>query len=612
MFSGPHNIICISTIDWDFVWQGHQEIMSTLASQGHRVLFIENTGVRNVTLKDLSRLKHRFWNWRRGIKGIRKVMDNLYVYAPLVLPFPYSQAACLVNKAIMHWTLKSWTRTMRFDNPLIWTWLPTALSLELIRLLDAPLVIYYCCDNFEASSPTARRIHESEDVLIRMADLVFAHSRALYERCIRLTDQVHLFQYGYNREIFARANADPPGDLAAIVRPIIGYIGGIHQRIDLELLEHVALHHPDKSLVFVGPLQTDIARIKSLPNVHFLGQKQYEELPAYIRHFDIGLIPYMLSEYTRNVYPTKLNEYLVMGKPVVSTRLPEVEWFNRSHQDVVSLADTQEEFSRLIQKELDNDNDSLRARRIEAVEKNAWPEKIDAMTSLAQAKLDEKIKSREVNWQQALLRVYRGSRRTIMSGAIAGVLLYGLLVHTPLMWKLGEPLRFADEPEKADVILVLAGGIGESGVPGEAYQEKVKQGVELFHQQYANNLIFSSGAGYVFKEAQVMKALAVSLGVPPKAIILEERGGGNYSALVNAKDILVSRGWTRMLVVTSRYNTMRSRLVAQKNLPEISVHFTPAAHSAFFGDVGPIGWKQARAIIHEYRAIVYYWAKGMI
>ncbi len=88
MLRDIHNIICISTIDWDFVWQGHQEIMSTLAREGHRVLFIENTGVRSVTLKDLPRLRHRLLNWRRGIKGVRKVMDNVYVYAPLVLRFP--------------------------------------------------------------------------------------------------------------------------------------------------------------------------------------------------------------------------------------------------------------------------------------------------------------------------------------------------------------------------------------------------------------------------------------------------------------------------------------------------------------------------------------------
>ncbi|MBM4134768.1 MAG: glycosyltransferase family 1 protein, partial [Nitrospira sp.] len=102
------DIVCISTIDWDFVWQGHQEIMSTFARAGHRVLFIENTGVRRPTLKDLPRIRKRIANWRAGIYGIRRLMDNLYVYSPLVLPFPYSRVARFINRLIMVMTLRSW------------------------------------------------------------------------------------------------------------------------------------------------------------------------------------------------------------------------------------------------------------------------------------------------------------------------------------------------------------------------------------------------------------------------------------------------------------------------------------------------------------------------
>ncbi|TAJ22918.1 MAG: glycosyltransferase family 1 protein [Nitrospirae bacterium] len=352
MIREAQNIVCLSTIDWDFVWQGHQEIMSTLAREGHRVLFIENTGVRNVTLQDLPRLRNRLLNWRSGTRGIRKVMDNVYVYAPLVLPFPYSSVAQAVNRGLMHWTLRSWIASMRFDSPIIWTWLPTALTLELIRTLDAQLVVYYCCDDFQASSSGSRRIRETEDVLLRKADLVFAHSKAIFDRCRRFTDQVHVFQYGFNRDIFMRSQGPMPADLALIAHPIIGYIGGVHKHVDQVLLEKVVTAHPDKSLVLVGPLQTEADRLAKQPNVHFLGQKPYEELPAYIRQFDVCVIPYELNEYTRSVYPTKLNEYLIMGKPVVSTKLSEVEYFNQCHQGIVAVAEGREAFVRRIGEEL--------------------------------------------------------------------------------------------------------------------------------------------------------------------------------------------------------------------------------------------------------------------
>lgn len=612
MKSDTQNVVCISTIDWDFIWQGHQEIMSTLARQGHRVLFIENTGVRRVQLRDLPRLKQRLLNWRKGVRGIRKVMDNLYVYAPLVLPFPYSRVVRLLNKTLMFWTLRSWTRSMRFENPIIWTWLPTPLALELIRALDGQLVIYYCCDDFQASSTGSKRIRETEDLLIREADLVFAHSKAIFDRCSRLTDQVHVFQYGFNREIFARAAGEPPPDLAPIRRPILGYVGGVHQQVDQELLAQAATAHPDKSLVLVGPLQVDVTRLACLPNVHFLGQKPYEELPTYIRHFDLGFIPYAVNQYTRSVYPNKLNEYLIMGRPVVSTRLPEVDYFNRCHQGIVALAGDREEFVRLIGEELAKDSDARREQRIRQVEKNGWDQKIEAMQGLIQAKLDEKAKTWEVNWQQALARAYRSSRRWVAAALAVFLLAYGLAFHTPAIRWVAEPLWVVDQPAPADVIVVLAGGVGESGESGEAYQEKVKHNVELYQQGYAPKIIFSSGVSYVYREALVMKALAVSLGIPADDIVLDELGGGNYRRLLNVKQIMEANGWESMLLVTSRYNTVRSRLVVGKNLPDIQVRLTPAPHSTFFGESGPMTWRQARAIFHEYEAIVYYWLRGYI
>ena len=612
MNSDKHNIVCISTIDWDFIWQGHQEIMSTMARQGHRVLFIENTGVRNVGLRDLPRLKNRLANWRKGIRGIRKVMDNLYAYAPLVLPFPYSRIARFINKAMMFWTLRSWTKSMGFADPIIWTWLPTPLALELIEFLNGRLVVYYCCGDLQASSSGSRKIRETEDVLLQKADIVFAHSKALYDRCRRFNDQVHVFQYGFNRTIFACADDRPPPDLECIKRPILGYVGGVHRVLDFELLKKVALAHPDKSLVFVGPRQVDAGQLAGLPNVYFLGQKRYEELPTYIRHFDLGLIPYVLNAYTRSVYPNKLNEYLIMGKPVISTRLPEVEFFNHCHQGIVSIADGHEEFVARITEELKADSEARRLHRISMVEKNAWSEKIEAMTGLIQAKLDEKAKSREVNWHQVFLRMSRPWRHRLAGVAVTGALAYAVMFHTPAFWMLAKPLLVVEQPVQADAIVVLAAGIGESGVPGEAYQEKVKRAVELYRKGYANALIFSSGVAYVFEEAQVMKALAVSLGIPESAILLDERGGGNYTSLLNVKRIMDSRHWTRMLLVTSRYNGTRSRLIAEKNLPGYSVTLTPAENSVFFGDERHVLWRHITAVTHEYASVVYYWLKGYI
>src|SRR5215467_7513866 len=126
------DLVCISSIDWDFIWQGHQEIMSRLAAAGHRVLFVENTGVRAPKVSDLGRVRQRIRNWWRGTKGFREERPNLFVYSPLVLPLPYSRPARFVNRLILFSALRRWLRATGFYRPIVWTFLPTPLAHDLI------------------------------------------------------------------------------------------------------------------------------------------------------------------------------------------------------------------------------------------------------------------------------------------------------------------------------------------------------------------------------------------------------------------------------------------------------------------------------------------------
>lgn len=612
MIAKKHDIVCISTIDWDFVWQGHQEIMSTLASQGNRVLFIENTGVRSPNLKDMPRIRQRLLNWRRSVKGIRQVADNLYVYSPLVLPFPYSKVARVINRWIMVMVLRAWARTMQFHSPIIWTWLPTALALDLIRALHGKLTIYYCFDNFEAISEKTKRIRESEKVLIKQADLVFATARNLRDYCIQYNPNVFLFPSGFSRRIFSVEQRFVPSDLASIPRPIVGYVGGIHKLIDFDLLAEVAACNPTASMVFVGPLQTDVGPIKDRPNVYFLGQKKHRELPDYIAQFDVCVIPYVLNEYSKNVYPTKLNEYLILGKPVVCTAIPELEHFNATTPGVLAVTKSRGEFSAAVQSALHQDSAKAREKRIKAAEGNSWEQKIEAMNALIEGKLEEKAKVREQTWQANLAGLYKTTKRKTVAVLAMLVLVYSALFHTPLLWWLAEPLKSDDQPVRADLIVVQAGGIGESGEPGEEYQEKVQHAVNLYRRGYAGAILLSSGATYFFNEAQVMRALAISLGVPAAAIILNDEAGGNYLRLLYAQKALDDRGWHRMILVGSHYNGMRSRLVIQKNYRGKLVVISPPPQSRFFGDRQQVTWKHVRAVAHEYLGISFYWFKGYI
>ncbi len=618
------NIICISSIDWDFIWQGHQEIMSTLAKNGNRVLFIENTGVRVPTVRDIPRITNRIKNWLKGVKGIRKEADNLYIYSPLVFPFPYFRMARWINSRSIISVLGKWMKVVDFSNPIVWTFLPTPLSLDIADNLMKKILIYYCIDNFGASSKSVKKIRKSEKNLLKKADLVFVTSQTLYDYCSRYNDKVYIFPFTVNFEEFekARLKKDSAIDKSMnFKKPIIGYVGGIHRWLDLNLIKETAKKYPDYSFVFLGPIQTNVSLLSGLKNIHFLGKKDHKEIPFFISHFDVCVIPYLITEYTKNVYPTKLNEYHAMGKPVVSTNLPEIINFNRKNDNLVLASRTYEEFMGNISKAISEPDAASVHKRISSAKINGWGIRIEEMVRLIEDTIDKKSKML-LDWRESFLEVYRKTRKKILNISLISLSIYFLIFYTPLVWFLAGPLKISQPPQKADCIVVLGGGVGESGKAGQGYEERVQYAVELYKQRYADNLIFSSGYMHVYREPLVMKALAVSQGVPQEAIILENEAKNTFENVKFTKEILNKNSWDKIILVSSPYHMRRASLVFAKIAKDIQVAYAPIKNSLFYlhpdRDIrGKRIWKrinleQIRGIWHEYLGIVYYRYKGWI
>lgn len=611
------NIICISSIDWDFLWQGHQEIMTRFARAGNQVFFIENTGVRSPTLKDLPRLRKRFLNWKKGVRGIRKIEDNLYLYSPLVLPFPYSRICRSLNKRIILSSLSRWLKAMRISSPTLWTFLPTGLVLDIINKMDYSVLVYYCIDSFVASSIEAKKIVKTEKEIIRKSDLVFVTSGELNRYCSEYSSNIYNFPFGVNIENFEKVRDDvhtqKPVDMNDIKEPVIGYIGGIHKWIDIDLLAFLAEKNPEKSFVLVGPVQTDIHKIKSLKNIFILGQKPLAELPRYVKYFDVCLIPYRITEYTRNVYPTKMNEYLIMGKPVVSSALPEVIEFNRMHDSVISIANSPEEFNSNINKALGDDKcgDAPEAAlRIMQARKNSWHSKVEEMSRLIMAASEGRAKERQKDWSLNLKRLYRSTRRGMPKLAVILLFLYLVIFQTDIGWQIGKPLLVEDSPEKADAIVVLGGGVGESGKAGQGYEERVTKAVWLYKNGYGKYIIYSTGYKHILKEAEVMKALSLSLGVDKENIIIDDTPENTYENIVSVGRILKERRWKKINLITSKYHMQRSRLVCSKNMPDVIVRYVPT-ESTYYGGK-KLTFRHIRGFLYEYLAMIYYKLKGYL
>lgn len=618
------DIICISSIDWDFIWQGHQEIMLTLAKNGNRVLFIENTGVRTPNLSDVSRIKKRILNWWKSYKGFRKELDNLYIYSPLVLPFPYSRIARFINKSILLRSIKKWMRSVNFTTPIIWTFLPTGTALDLINKLDKQLLIYYCIDSFIDSSASAKKIARTEKKLIQQSDEVFVTSQKLYSYCKNYNNNVHIFPFGVNIERFesVRKVSDVlmPEDLKMINKPIIGYIGGIHKWVDQDLIKEMALARTDFSFVMVGPIQTDISRLKNISNIHFLDSKDHIELPYYVYFFDICLIPYLITDYTSNVYPTKLNEYLAMGKPVVSTRLPEIEKLSVNHNGIIKIGSTAKETLEIVDKEILTQDGNIVERRIRFAAENTWDKRIEKMSQLISDAVERKKRVQENVWQNVMKHLIANSRKKMAGIAFVLMFSYLMTFYSPLIWMIAAPLKIADNPVNVDTVVIFGGGVGETGLPGTGTWERVEKGVELFKQGFGNNVIMATGYPYIFKEgkvvqlgeAGVMKNLAISLGVSQENIILETSVSNTYEYVKAVKSILENKNWDSVLIVSSPYHMWRTSLVVNKILDQTRVFYVPVLPSDFFGNEKRVQFKHIRAIWHEYIGIVYYWYKGYI
>lgn len=611
------NIICISSIDWDFLWQGHQEIMTRLARAGNQIFFIENTGVRSPTLKDLPRIRRRFLNWKKGVGGIRKIEDNLYLYSPLVLPFPYSRICRFLNKRIILSALSRWLKVMKINAPILWTFLPTGLVLDIIKEVDHSVLIYYCIDSFVASSVEAKKIVNTEKEIINRSDLVFVTSASLARHCSKYNRKIYNFPFGVNIENFEKVRDDihpqRPPDMEGIKPPAIGYIGGIHKWIDLDLLAFLAGENPEKSFVLVGPEQTDIHKIKGLKNVFILGQKPLAELPRYVKYFDVCLIPYLITDYTRNVYPTKTNEYLIMGKSVVSTALPEVIEFNKRHDGIILVSKNNEEFNANINEALADDKDantSKAALRISQARKNSWHSKVEEMSRLIWAAIEGKALARQKDWSSNLKHFYRNTKRGMLKLVLILLLSYLVIFHTNLGWQIGSPLLINDAPQKADAIVVLGGGVGESGKAGQGYEERVIKAVELYKNNYGSYIIYSTGYKNILKEAQIMAALSLSLGVDKDKIIIDDTPENTYQNIVSIDKILKQRHWQRIVLVTSKYHMRRVSLVCAKVMPDVTVIYVPTESSYYAGT--KVTFRHICGFLFEYFATFYYKLAGFI
>ena len=233
------------------------------------------------------------------------------------------------------------------------------------------------------------------------------------------------------------------------------------------------------------------------------------------------------------------------------------------------------------------------------------------MSTLIDAAMDQRSVTGQ-RWDAALRRVYRKARSHTARIVIGLAAAYLVVFQTNLIWWGAQPLKGSAQPVKADAIVVLAGGVGESGAAGGGHQERLKQAVDLYKAGYANVMVLSSGFVYSFKEAEVMRALAIDQGVPAGQIELELRATNTYENVTFVHQILARKQWRSILLVSSPYHMRRAQMVWHKVAPEIRVTPTPPLQAQFYEHARGANFEQVRGILQEYAAIVVYWWRGWL
>ena len=354
------SLIVHSHLRWDFVWQRPQQILSRLSQRGH-VLFVEEP----VYLDDLATPR----------LDVSLPLPRVHRAVPMLpghLRGSYDESIGIIRDLIRRQIAADGPLGDLFERPVQWFYTPMPAP-AMIGAFNERGVVYDCMDELSKFRFAPTELVDRERYLVAESDVVFTGGYRLSKAKSRIHHNVHFFGCGVDVDHFARARSEDlplAPELVGIGKKVMGYFGVIDERLDYDLLRVLAARHHDAELVMVGPVvKVDPAELPQAPNIRWLGQRQYAELPSYVKGFDVCLMPFALNEATEYINPTKTLEYMAAGKPIVSTAVSDVV---HNFTPVVAVADSRDDFVNAVRYALVSPDVSMIARGIEQARANTW------------------------------------------------------------------------------------------------------------------------------------------------------------------------------------------------------------------------------------------------
>ncbi|QCR22498.1 glycosyltransferase [Pontibacter sp. SGAir0037] len=376
------DIVIVGQQPWDTEIGSNCKDIALEFSKDNRVLYVNAPLDRNTVLKhrDDPKIQDRLRVVKGKEQGLKAVSSNLWVLNPDKIMesinwMPHSPLYNYFNKINnkrFAGAIEKSIRSLGFRNFILFNDNDIFRSFYLKDLLLPEISVYYSRDYMLATDYWRKHGAALEPQLIAKSDLCVANSGYLASYCGRYNTNAYYVGQGCDLSSFQQAEQlEMPADMLALNKPIIGYVGAlVSLRLDIEVLEYMAAQRPEWNIVLVGPEDEAFknSALHQMANVHFLGLKTPQQLPAYIQNFNVCLNPQRVNEMTIGNYPRKLDEYLALGKPVVATKTEAMEVF----KEHVYLAESKEAYVQLVELGLEDDSKRLQKLRQEFAATHTW------------------------------------------------------------------------------------------------------------------------------------------------------------------------------------------------------------------------------------------------
>jgi glycosyltransferase involved in cell wall biosynthesis len=370
----PKNLICLSHLRWDFVFQRPQHLLTRL-SKTFNISYIEEP-IFDATGQEY----YQYLN--RG--------ENIIVMVPHLNPGQSPDEVKAAQRSLFDKFMKN------KDLAECAFWYYTPMALDYSRKHTPEVTIFDCMDELSAFKFAPQELKNLEKELLSKADVVFTGGNSLYEAKKNQHSNIHAFPSSIEKEHFEKARECKvcPEDQINTTQPKLGFYGVIDERFDIELIRGIADARPDWQICLIGPIvKVDPEALPKNKNIHYLGSKTYQELPTYLANWDIALIPFMLNDSTKFISPTKTPEYLAAGKPVISTPINDVV-NPYSKNKLVHIASDVNGFIEAAEKELAMIKKDAWLKRVDAaLSKNSWDQTCDNMLNCIKQTLNGKTYS---------------------------------------------------------------------------------------------------------------------------------------------------------------------------------------------------------------------------